>query len=448
MKSSIKWIIFVGLLATLFVIAACAPKDGGEEGAIAGQAQYSGQQGYGGGMGSSGCNSVSGGNIVCGYSSDGTSVTVSPVTPSKCTSIGGTIDAATSVCTLSRTACDANGKLIDNTCNSMTRKMFKRSYTTYTFNSCKRSCSTGSCVKGVCTDLPQENNFEDVSGEGEFTVETGSPDTLPPEVGGAVDIQSDNVVVVTDADTDMPVVILEKTAGVDLSGVSGQTQLGPLGSRVVVQNVPANVQHHIVIQNTKNAGAFACPTAQSFADLDADCEGRLTATHEECELGAGFCHAVGKMYIVTVTGSGAGENEGDGGTAGLVETSLCQTGLTAELCDGCDNTGDGQVDEGCTEICDATDNNNDGKIDEGCDDDNDGYCEDGLERKQGYYNCPTGWATDPNNQCCPGDTTARDCDDTNALINKGHSEVCNNGLDDDCNGQIDEIACPATNSSN
>jgi len=34
-----------------------------------------------------------------------------------------------------------------------------------------------------------------------------------------------------------------------------------------------------------------------------------------------------------------------------------------------------------------------------------------------------------------------DCDDTNAEINPGATEICN-GLDDDCNGAVDEISCP------
>ena len=37
-----------------------------------------------------------------------------------------------------------------------------------------------------------------------------------------------------------------------------------------------------------------------------------------------------------------------------------------------------------------------------------------------------------------------DCDDTSSSINPGSAEICDNGLDDNCNGEIDEgcISCP------
>jgi hypothetical protein len=69
-----------------------------------------------------------------------------------------------------------------------------------------------------------------------------------------------------------------------------------------------------------------------------------------------------------------------------------------------------------TETCDNLDNDCDGLTDEGCDDDNDDFCDAGL----GYVAVPA---------VCP--RGGSDCNDSNAAVNPGATEVCN-GVDDDC----------------
>lgn len=90
----------------------------------------------------------------------------------------------------------------------------------------------------------------------------------------------------------------------------------------------------------------------------------------------------------------------------------------AEVCDGQDNDCDAQIDEDVSIACYP-------------DDDGDGYSPGG----------------DPLSNCgsCPSGTTARapvdasDCDDSDAGVHPGATEVCG-GIDDDCDGLVDEEA--------
>ncbi len=94
------------------------------------------------------------------------------------------------------------------------------------------------------------------------------------------------------------------------------------------------------------------------------------------------------------------------------------------------NDSDGNVNPNATEVCDGVDNNCDGQIDEGltntyyADTDSDGF---------GDINFPIQACTVPSGYV--SDNT--DCDDSNGNVNPSATEICD-GIDNNCNGQIDE----------
>ena len=87
----------------------------------------------------------------------------------------------------------------------------------------------------------------------------------------------------------------------------------------------------------------------------------------------------------------------------------------------CDDT-DPYTYPGANELADGVDNDCDGTADEGTelyDDDGDGYCES---------------TTAP----CTDGTLNGDCDDTDPAINPGVNEICNDNIDNNCDGQQNE----------
>jgi hypothetical protein len=101
----------------------------------------------------------------------------------------------------------------------------------------------------------------------------------------------------------------------------------------------------------------------------------------------------------------------------------------------CDDN-DPTVYPGAVEICDGKDNNCDGQIDEGIaktlfyrDADGDGY----GDGNNSTMSCsqPSGYVTDNT-----------DCNDGDAAIHPGAEEICGDGIDNNCDGLIDETCGP------
>jgi len=122
------------------------------------------------------------------------------------------------------------------------------------------------------------------------------------------------------------------------------------------------------------------------------------------------------------------DNDGDGFGAGTA-VMTCTPTATQVLQNGdCDDT-DPNINPNATEICDGIDNNCDNQIDEGLVmnyyDDNDA---DGFGAGAVIMTCtPTSSQVLVNG----------DCDDTDPNVNPNATEICD-GIDNNCNGQIDE----------
>ena len=132
------------------------------------------------------------------------------------------------------------------------------------------------------------------------------------------------------------------------------------------------------------------------------------------------------------------DTDGDGfGDAGSATTACTQpSGYEANALD-CDDA-DGAVFPGADEYCDAVDNDCDGVVDE----------DDAVDATTWYADDDAdtyGDASDSVVDCTqPSSTVAddTDCDDGDSSVNPGADEYCN-GIDDDCDGAVDEGAVDA-----
>ncbi len=146
---------------------------------------------------------------------------------------------------------------------------------------------------------------------------------------------------------------------------------------------------------------------------------------------------------VTYTYYGDYDGDGYGKTADQLTSSSPTPPPNYSAIGGDCNDGDATVHPGATEICgDGIDNNCDGQIDEGCsvsytyyfDGDGDGYGKTNSPITSTNPTPPAGYAK-----------LGGDCNDGNATVHPGATEICGDGIDNNCDGQIDE-GCTVTTS--
>ena len=123
------------------------------------------------------------------------------------------------------------------------------------------------------------------------------------------------------------------------------------------------------------------------------------------------------------SGGGAVDTGGDSGGIGLPD--LDGDGFSA--LDDCDDT-DASVNPAATELCDGVDNDCDGSVDEADAADAGTWYLDGDGDGYGDPSFPVTACVQPSGSS----TSSDDCDDTDAAINPGATEVWYDGVDQDC----------------
>jgi hypothetical protein len=186
------------------------------------------------------------------------------------------------------------------------------------------------------------------------------------------------------------------------------------------------------------AGRLTCEPPVGWVMVDGDCDDGDAGSHpgaeEVCDGVDNDCDGLadnnaptGDFYYYDE------DQDGYGAGAGV---RFCSPPLQywAWMSGDCDNA-NATVWPGAGEICDNQDNNCDGQVDEGIsqmwysDNDGDGWGADGS----GVWACEMPWG--------PYTAQSGDCDDSNNNVWPGSAEICGDGVDNNCDGQVDEY-CP------
>jgi len=133
--------------------------------------------------------------------------------------------------------------------------------------------------------------------------------------------------------------------------------------------------------------------------------------------------------------SNPGQEDTDGdGIGDACDDDVDGDGYTTDV--DCDDS-NASVNPGATEVCNSIDDNCDGSIDEDVtstfyqDSDGDGYGNAAVSTQA--CRAPSDYVVDNT-----------DCNDSNASVNSGATEVCDDGIDNDCDGDIDSTDTDCT----
>ena len=177
--------------------------------------------------------------------------------------------------------------------------------------------------------------------------------------------------------------------------------------------VNADGDAYSACEDCDDSSALNFPGASEYCDgEDNDCDG---TADESSAMDAGIWYA-------------DFDSDGFGDPASRLASCTVASGYVSDDTD-CDD-GDGQVWPGAAELCDGVDHDCDGLVDEDASVDAVVWYQDADGDGYGSATGSTTACSEPAGHV--GDAT--DCDDGNAAVNPGAMEVCDNELDDDCDG--------------
>lgn len=212
-----------------------------------------------------------------------------------------------------------------------------------------------------------------------------------------------------------------------LNGTTNAT----VGNNAAVSNVTfADPQYFTYIWEGNGAPAASMSETQTIASIGSGGTYSVTASSGGCDASAAASTNVTVLPLVTYYADADGD--GYGNAAASIISCSAVSGYVTDYTD-C-NDADSGVKPGTSEICNNIDDNCDGQIDEGVkttfyrDADGDGYGN--AANSVVACTAPSGYVS--NNT---------DCNDNKASVNPGALELCGNGVDDNCNGIVDENCC-------
>ncbi len=189
------------------------------------------------------------------------------------------------------------------------------------------------------------------------------------------------------------------------------------------------------------ASVLACTQPTGFVADDSDCDDTDPSIHpgaiELCNGVDDDCDGeVDENAIDANVWFVDADADGFGSPVASVLACTQPTGFVADDSD-CDDT-DPSIHPGAIELCNGLDDDCDGEADEGA-----------VDAPTWFVDADADGFGDPTAAvlaCVPPTGTVADgsdCDDTNAAVHPGANETCN-GIDDDCDGEVDENGVDAT----